>query len=129
MPKFQRQERLAINLEDLHRVDQSIRAKLIGSRLDLEHPISTEFDDGRKGVAVPFSCDLLTAAIVCDYLRNLDRQAGDDETRIYIKKETWSRVWAYQELTIPVGEEVYLNPELFGCAELPKLPPKVRRMD
>ncbi len=71
MPEIRR-EKLAVNLYDLDRVEESLRPKLFAGRLKLDKPLKMDWDrrDAVDEVAVEFECPLLEAAIICDTLRS-----------------------------------------------------------
>lgn len=110
----ERTERLAVNIYDLDRVNPTLRASLVAPRLDLTKPVDMSWD--RKSddeTAVAFSCDLLSAAIICDTLRSHDRAAGDSPTRIYLFKKSWTRVASHVVLTEMVDRVCQLSPDVF----------------
>lgn len=111
----QRREKLAINVFDLDRIDPDFRRKILAERLDLTHHIDMRFDRIKEAdeAAVEFTCDLLTAAIICDILRSHDREVGDFPTRLYLKRESWSRIPSRVVLTVTEHGKVKLNPKLF----------------
>lgn len=110
----ERRERLAVSLADLDRIDPSIRGSLLAGKLDLTKAIRVGQDRMEDVPAVVFSCDLLTAATVCDILRSHDRKVGDPPTGIYINKATsWSRVINSTVLTVLVDGKARLNPAVF----------------
>lgn len=106
--------RIAINLFDLtDRVPDHVRVSLTGGKIELK-PLLVNSDDAKE-TAVAFSCDLLTAASVCDYLRRLDRKVGDFPTRVYLKKRSaWAKVPGHQALTIVIDGKPALHPVLFN---------------
>lgn len=110
--------RLAVNLFDLHdRVPIVMRQKLMAGRLDLTRHIDMRFDRAKEAdeAAVAFSCPLLEAAIICDWLRSNDRSVGDYPTRLYInRKVSWTRIPSYIVLTEVMDDgKCRLNPEVF----------------
>lgn len=121
MPKIKeitddRPERLAINIADLTRLDEFVLRQLLGGKLDGS---PTRTDKYRADeAAVMLTCDLLTAAIACDVIREHDREAGDPVTRVYLRRvEAWRRLPADAVLTVVEREgdrqSVVLNPDVF----------------
>ncbi len=110
-----RKERLAINLIDLDRVDSMIRHMLLGGKLDLSHKNVIQVDKDRfDETGVVFTCDLLTAACVCDTIRTHDKNAGDYPTRVYLfRARAWSKVSGATLLSVVEDGVVILNPEVF----------------
>lgn len=120
--------KLAINLYDLDRLDPHIRVKLLVGRIDLLKPIKVAKDRVEPEPAVVFNCGLLTAASICDIIRNEDRNNGDFPTRLYIYRQDWSRIPSHIQLTIVVGGKIVLNPEFFKVTinnDLMPLPTKI----
>ena len=77
--------------------------------------------------AVEFSCDLLTAACICDSIRQRDRRSKVHPCRVYVCRDVaWVRQTGNVELTI-VGDKsperpngvVKLNPAVFASARKP----------
>lgn len=121
-----RRERLAVNLEDVERIDPSIRAQMIAGKIDakttIQMPQFSTTDEG--AIAVAFVCDALTAATICDVLRSNDRACGDQPTRIYINKgKGWTRVSGVTALTVVVDDDVQLNPSVFEQSAVVTGPP------
>lgn len=110
----ERRERLAVNLYDLDRLDPETKRKFFAGRLDTKH-VDMRFDRAKDGdeAAVLLTCDLLTAATICDMLRSRDREMDDSPTRLYLKREAWSRLPSYVVLTIVKDGKVKLNPKVF----------------
>lgn len=107
-----RVERLAVNVLDLDRVDPLVRARMLLPNLapdKVVRPFEKEPDE----TGVEFCCDLLQAALVCDLLRNHDRQLGDAPTRVYLRKRVWSKVSPSTLLTTVRNGKAVLNPEVF----------------
>lgn len=121
-------ERLAVALEDLDRVAPELRVKLLKGRLDLDNVLRHAGQHREEEVpAVPFTCDLLTAAIACDVLRSNDRKLGDELTRVYVLRESrWTRVTSKTVLTVIVEGKVRLNPEVFSIDKVVGAPPPRR---
>ena len=122
----QQGERLAVNLFDLDRIDPTIRSMLLGGKVDLT-AIRVDKDRGDE-VAVAFTCDLLSAACICDTLRSHDKRAGDYPTRVYLFKRTaWSRVPGSITLATVKDGSCTLNRTIFNVeVELakPVAPPR-----
>lgn len=118
---LKRRERLGVNVFDLDRLDQSLRKNLLGGNLDLGEAIwfGRKYESDECFVA--FSCDLLSAACICDLLRNYDRQLGDVATRIYLRKgritPSWYKLPPTLVLTEMDGEICRLNPVVFPSSE------------
>lgn len=126
--------RLAVTLCDLDRIDSSLRAKLVSPNLDLLGGVVsvTRLVEKRevREAAIVFKYGtpelLLTAAAVCDQLREMDLARGDNPTGVWLHKGTsWTRLTWNAQLTVVVfdppvvegGEtepRVTLNPEVFG---------------
>lgn len=115
IPSKDHKHKLAIALPDLDRVSSEMRAKLLAGRLDLTQIIRVGQDRMEDVPAVVMTCDLLTAATICDILRSNDRQVGDPPTGLYLLKSTsWSRITNNTVLTVIVDGKVALNPVVFG---------------
>lgn len=115
-------ERLAINLfdaTDRTRISEDTLGLLLGGKLDRDRGSVIRVDPGRPDeTAVPFSCDLLTAACVADTIREHDRLAKDYPCRVYLNRggRSWERIPCDTRLTLVVGEKVVLNPKVFRVA-------------
>jgi hypothetical protein len=107
----ERSETLAINLEDLDRMTDAMRQRLITGRVDTIRWLRI----GEMEAAVQFTCDLLTAATVCDIIRSHDREVGDEPTRVYVRRGTaWNRLPALAVLTaVEPSGAVVLHPAVF----------------
>lgn len=109
--------KLAINLYDLDKYSEEDRRK-IAAMLDLQNPIKTDWDknpeQSQDERAVVFKENLLSAAMVCDYLRARDKQQGVTATRLYLKRKEWSRIPATKVLTKIVAGKCILNAEVFS---------------
>ena len=107
----ERSESIAINLEDLDRMTDAMRQRLITGRVDAVKWIRL----GEMEAAVQFTCDLLTAATVCDIVRSHDREVGDEPTRVYIRRGVaWNRLPALAVLTtVEPSGAVILHPTIF----------------
>lgn len=111
-------ERLAINIFDLMgKVSATVRDALqLPKMLNRDRDSVIRVDEERTDeTAVPFTCSLLTAAAVCDTLRNHDRECGDAPTRVYIQKgaRAWERLPNHAVLTLARDGKVRLNPKWF----------------
>lgn len=109
----QNEVQIAVNLFDLDRVGEEMRTLMFGKSLK-PTPIVIDKNDETE-VAVPFSCGLLRAAMMCDVVRGTDRKCGDPPTRVYLKrKTTWTKVSGQALLTVVDDEEkCRLNPKMF----------------
>jgi hypothetical protein len=108
-----RKERIGVNLFDLQRVLPEVRGMLLAGKVDVSRVYTT---DPRRGDerAVEFTCPLLDAACICDVLREHDRRAGDDPTRVYLRREkVWEKLPAESLLSVVEDGECVLNPKLF----------------
>lgn len=127
-------EQLAINLYDLDRLDPDTRQKLLKGRVSPNsRPIKMDWDrkDAKDEVAILLEGSLLENALCCDIIRDLDVKAGDFPTRLYIKRQEWSRIPSGLRLTIITGEpsnwKTKLNPDIFKIEALPLTPPKLKK--
>lgn len=125
MPRVERLVKLAVSMEDLERLSPLARAGLTAGRLDLSRIVKVGEDRIKAVPALAFSCDLLTAAKVCDIMRAQDKKVEDKLTQVYVLKDrVWSRVpW---NVTLTVARQngdgrpvVQLNPDIFGQAVEP----------
>ena len=106
-------ERLALNLFDIDRIDPLIGI-VMGGKLDLSKAIKVD-PDRLDETAVAFSCDLLTAACICDTIRTHDKAVKDYPTRVYIfRRSAWSKVAGQGHLSIVVDNKCVLNPKIFS---------------
>lgn len=129
VPQEERRERLAVSLADLDRVAPALRAGLLAGKLDLSQAIRVGQDRMEDVPAVVFTCDLLTAATICDILRSHDRQHGDPPTGLYINKDrAWTRVTNGTVLTVIVNGKVKLNPVVFPAALTDAAPPPAKKL-
>lgn len=114
MPEISRgrKERLALNLFDYEKITPTFREKLgLARRLDITNKF--RFDD-TDGIGIPLTGGLLTAALVLDVIRGLDRQAGTGVTRAYLKRlSAWERLPADTVLTTVVNGATILSPAVF----------------
>lgn len=114
----QRSEVLAVSFLDLERLNPELRKGLLAGRLDQSQGAIKIGNE----VAVAFSCDLLSAACLCDTLRRWDVPAKHKPTRVYVKRGSlWSKVSDTQTLSVLVNGVAVLNPELFPVVADAKL--------
>lgn len=87
------QECLAVNLADLDRMDPALRGPLLHGKLDLKAG-HIRVDPRRVDeFAVGFTCDLLTAATLCDVVRSNDRKLRQSPTRVYLRRRvSWEQL-------------------------------------
>jgi hypothetical protein len=110
-------ERLAVNLFDLDRMPERLRAA-VAMRIDPK-PIVLDGEAGLNGgpreVGLAFACPLMEAATLCDLLRQVDRDAGQRPVRLYICKKAWSPIPDDRVLTVPdpLTKRMVLNPDVF----------------
>lgn len=137
MPKLRTREAkdigagIAVNLCDLDRLDPLIKSLLLDGKLDLDTTHLLLVDKDRMDeTAVRFTCDLFTAACVCDTLRSRDRRAGDYPTRVYVRwLRAWEKLHSATLLTkVLVDNEVVLNPELFKTMVPAREQPRAERV-
>jgi len=129
-----RKERLAINVYDLERADEPFLRRLELRKRLIDRPISMDEDKKEpdvKNVALEFSCDLLTAASICDVIRSHDQRSGDYPTRVYIfRKSAWSQLSQSAILVETVDDEMRLSRKVFpqeiNVEDL--IPPPVQRL-
>lgn len=108
-------EAIAVVIADLDRIVPSIRQMALSGKLDLSTPIRVD-PERMDETAVRFSCDLLTAATLCDVIRANDRKAGDHPTRVWVKRRAWTKLPGTAMLTLIERGAVVLDPEWFGAA-------------
>ncbi len=120
-PKLKK-PRLAINLLDVERVDPAVRGMLFGGKLDLSKPVRVDPSRADE-IGVAFTCDDLTAACICDIVRDHDRRAKDPPARVYLFRQVWARVPGAAALTIMVNGKPALNPEWFAGTAVEGPPP------
>ena len=105
--------RLAINVDDVIRLSQETRQRLLVGRLN-----QTYFKvDGRAEpeAALEFCCPILEAAVICDVIRHQDIGVEDKVCRVYINRQTtWKRVPASAVLTVVDKGKPTLNREIFS---------------
>lgn len=112
---MERDERLAVSLTDLDKVDPTTRDNLLTGKLSTAKVV---VEGDTCEAALMLTCDLLVAASALDILRNHDRKCGETPTRVYIRRgKTWSRLSSVTMLTVVQFGTVLLNPAIF--------PPKI----
>lgn len=106
--------RIAVNIVDLSRVDETIRQLLLAGKVDRSAVIRTD-PDRPDEAAVAFSCDALTAACICDTIRDHDRRVGDHPTRAYVQRAggAWVKLPREAMLSRVVGGQPVLDPSIF----------------
>lgn len=105
----------------MDRIPHDARPIIIGKKVDPRKEALIRFDeDKRDEIAVPFICDLIRAASVCDVLRESDRGLGDSPTRVYIQSSPdtpWRKVPGDVVLVFSKGDgTLVLNPEYFPAS-------------
>lgn len=123
-----RRERLAVNINDIHRLPDLVRdAMRLPERLSERHIITdrSKIDEA----AVELTCSLLTAACLLDFIRERDREHGVHPTRVYSRRAVaWVKLPGDAVLSVVEGDRVKLNPALFPEEVRPVVvPPPVRR--
>jgi hypothetical protein len=110
MPEVTRY-RLAVNLTDLDRLSALTRRKLFAGRLDLDAP-AVRLKGG--AVALPFLCDLLTAALIIDVARVAqDRDKAPIRAYLRLDNGPWRQLPASAVLTKIGTQGCRLNYDLF----------------
>lgn len=124
----ERRERLAVNMKDLEHAPAGFRNVAVNELLDVSK--AGVVNESVEDAAMPFRCDLLTAASFCDVLRGIDRRAGCRPTRVYLQRvAAWDKLAESAVLTVLTNGKPALNPELFppvaqaGSAEPPAMKP------
>lgn len=117
------EEQIAISLFDLNRLPLDIRAKLMKDKIDA---VSDHLITIKKDTAVMFTCSLKDASLICDYIRQQDREAGDRATLVFLNRGGgWGKVPQDMDLTIVENGDPILNPRLFPRkSEIKPLPVK-----
>lgn len=112
------EERLAVNLFDLNRVEPSLFRLLFAKRLELNKGKAIRVDPKvTTETALPFHCSLIEAATACDILRNENRKLKEPIARVYVNRgRGWVKLPSTVFLTLAMGESCILNPEVFGQA-------------
>lgn len=93
--------RLGINVLDLGRMSEYVRGKLLKTgNLDLKRPRT--YGEGGDERFVEFGCDLLTAALLCDFIRNEGRVEKSTICRVYAKRgdSLWTKLSYVAVLTV-----------------------------
>jgi hypothetical protein len=132
------EERLAICLFDVDRIDADVRQRVLIGRLDLGGPGRGVVRGGafRIGVdpkdqALAFSCPLLVAATAADFIQSQFRSEGDAPARFYVflPDRGWARAPRDVAFVIDDGEGGRsLNPAVFPSAviEVEYVPPEYK---
>lgn len=108
--------RLALSIPDLLRVDETVRAMLLGGKIDQSQPLRI---DPRRAdeIAALLTCPLLDAACIADILRGRDRKARQPPCRVYLQKRAggaWQRLPGSAVLVESNGNgEIELSAEWF----------------
>lgn len=123
MPKIpeDRPEQLAINLLDLDRVDEGLRAMLLLKRLDLKRAIRPDPKGPVEDTIIPFKSELLDAATACDVLASEHRKHDEVPVRLSIKRNeesNWIKLPYEVVLTVIINGRPRLNPRVFGAAAI-----------
>lgn len=121
---------LALNIADALRIADTVRQILLVGKLDQTQVIMTDKKRPDEAAAL-FTCDLLTAACICDTIRDLDRRAKEYTTRVYIRRTTvWEKLPRDIQLSVVIGDDLVLNPQIFSqqSANIVDSPPPLRRV-
>ena len=106
--------RLAINAVDLDRHDRFVLGLLLKDKIDLDAGAVPLKGLPLDEMPLPFTCNLLQAACVCDVIRSKDRSLKRYPTRVYVQtRERWNRLPHAAVLVKIRDREPYLNPEFF----------------
>lgn len=108
--------KIAVNVDDLNRVlfsnDMAVAKMLHGNLDQSENPVRI----GPKEAAVVLTCDTMTAACICDSIRDAHVKLNDP-FRVYIRQNgKWRKVVAGKPLSVVSGDRVILNRDLFKFA-------------
>lgn len=105
--------RLGINLWDIDHINPFIRDIALKGKIDTNaKPIL--IDKHRPDeTCVPFTCDLLNAALTLDILRQEQQNTNDPPIRAYIYRRVWSRLPNAAVLTLVDNGKTLLSPEVF----------------
>lgn len=119
--KLRKGVKLGINVLDIMRVNPHVRIRALrdesgNSKLDLEK--IHKFADGEDERFAEFTCELLSAALAIDIVRNEGRVELSTIARAYIRKgETWYRLpynaVLCRKATPDEGDGFVLNEEVF----------------
>lgn len=127
---------LAINLYDIQRVDPFIRSMMkLGEKLNKDPSEIIRVDENRPDErGVVFVCDLLSAALLCDIIREHDKKSSEDPTRVYLRKGkgVWRKLASSEVLTVTRKNNgqvdgnssdslAVLNPKIFKSQKSSKL--------
>lgn len=113
-----RSDRIAIALDDIDRIDESMRVNLLAGKVELRTV------DCNGIACIVFKCDTLVAATIVDILRGNDRAVGDDTTRVFLDRGNgWQSIKPHITLTTVVDGKVMLIPSVFGT-KVKAVPPK-----
>lgn len=104
--------KFAINLYDIDHINPFIRGIMLKGKVNTETPIRVDKNKPDE-TAVEFTCDLLTAALTIDVLRNEQRKVNSPSIRAYIYKKTWRRIPYNQVLTVIDEGKTKLAPDVF----------------
>lgn len=125
--------RLAINLFDLDKLPTELQARLLGGKLE-KTTVPVDLDRTQTSIAVPFKCDLVTAALAIDIIRSECRRSKEAPIRAYINRggEAWSRLAERDVLSVKGESGWILNEEIFVdkspveiAPPIPLLPEKI----
>lgn len=122
---------LGINLYDVERMHPDVRKAMLGGKLCLDKSKVVWVDRSvEDDTCVPFLCDLLTAAAVCDQVRSEDRRAGRVPTRVYQLRKAWQRLPPGLLLCVMADGKLRLNWDAFPdeVELLAPTPPPVRKL-
>lgn len=122
--KPERKERLAVNLHDLHEMEESVLVAVFGGKLDLHSPVKVD-PSNVKDVAVPVDIPLLLAATVIDVAQSEQRKVGLPWLRTYIFRGiAWTKLPRDTLLTVLQDGVIELNPDVFGAKEIEAVVPR-----
>lgn len=113
------EEALAVNLFDLDRIEETVRASMFADKLVLTDTVWVDRNRVDE-IAVVFKCSILKAACLLDVVRGRDRRAGDHPTRAYIRRRrVWDKIPADALLTLVEDGQTVLNPAVFKIEAKP----------
>jgi hypothetical protein len=128
--KERRKEQLAINLFDLDKLETTLRLFVTGGKLDFKRPVRV--GEAVAETAIPFSCELLEAATACDVLQGELRKVKLDPVRVYLLKAAFEANWVKlpvaTQFTLIHGNEVILNPQVFGRKAAQDVPAVAKKL-